>query len=237
MTSGLVCLQGGAEFGAACLDLDAGVLRRTPPGPVVVLPAAADGPQAQAEAGRNAARWFGRLGADRVLVSPDPLEDPDGAVETIAEAALVALPGGSPGRLLDAVRGPVGEALVTCHGSGVTLWGASAGAMVLCDLTVVPDRGRAVEPGLGIVPGLALPHWSGTDRFGLVLPPGTPQWGLPECGGVLVHEGTVVAAGAGAPVLLVDGAMTTLPRDHPVPVPAGGITPLDRPRRGSGPGA
>jgi hypothetical protein len=221
MTCGLVCLQGGAEFGSACRDLDEAVLRRTPPGPVVVLTAAAEGPRAQAQVGRNAARWFGRLGADRVLVSPDPLEDPDGAVETIAEAALVALPGGSPARLLDAVRGPVGEALAACHAAGVTLWGASAGAMVLCDLTVVPDRGRAAEAGLGIVPGLALPHWSGSDRFGLVLPPQTPRWGLPECGGVLVHDGTAMAAGAGEPVVLVDGTTTILPRDHPIPVPGG----------------
>lgn len=219
MPTGLVCLQGGAEFGAACRAMDAEVLAGTPIGPVVVVPAAAAGAQAYAQAGRNASRWFGRLGADQVAVAPDPLDDPDAAAEVIGHASLVALPGGSPSRLLDALAGPAGHALLTRWRDGTTLWGASAGAMVLCSLTVLPDRGRAVVDGLGVVPGLALPHFGGTDRFGLELPPGTPRWGLPECGGVLVDDRGVRAVGAGEPMLLVDDAAELLPRDEPTPLP------------------
>lgn len=212
MAHGLVCLQGGAEFGAACRDMDAEVLSRTPMGPVVVVPAAAEGAGAYAQAGRNASRWFGRLGADQVAVAPDPVDDPGAAAEVIARAALVALPGGSPSRLLDALTGPAGDALRDVWTTGATLWGASAGAMVLCASTVLPDRGRQVVDGLGVVPGLALPHFAGEDRFGLDLPAGTPRWGLPECGGVLVEDGTVRAVGAGEPVLLVDDTREALPR-------------------------
>lgn len=219
MATGLVCLQGGAEFGAACRDMDAEVLARTPLGPVVVLPAAAKGARAYTQAGRNAARWFGRLGADQVAVAPDPLDDPDVATGMVEQAALVALPGGSPSRLLSALDGQVGAAIRRRHADGATLWGASAGAMALCALTVLPDRDRSVVPGLGLVPGLALPHWSGTDRFELALPSGTPRWGLPECGGVLVVDGTVRAIGAGEPVMLLDGDRRALPRDAPVRLP------------------
>lgn len=217
MATGLVCLQGGAEFGAACRDMDADVLARTPIGPVVVVPAAADG-GAYGQAGRNASRWFGRLGADQVVVAPDPLDDPDAAAEVIGHGALVALPGGSPSRLLDALTGPAGDALLARWRDGATLWGASAGAMVLCSLTVLPDRGRAVVDGLDVVPGLALPHFTGTDRFGLQLPPGTPRWGLPECGGVVVEDETIRAVGSGTPAVLVGVDQHPVSRDgEPLP--------------------
>lgn len=217
MPTGLVCLQGGAEFGAACRDMDAEVLAGTPTGPVVVVPAAADGP-AYAQAGRNASRWFGRLGADQVAVAPDPLEDPDAAAEMIGHAAFVALPGGSPSRLLDALTGAAGDAVLARWRDGATLWGASAGAMVLCSHTVLPDRGRVVVDGLGVVEGLALPHFDGSDRFGLELPAGTPRWGLPECGGVVVHDGTVRAVGAGTPAVLLDSDQHVVSREgEPLP--------------------
>lgn len=219
MPEGLVCLQGGAEFGEACRSMDAEVLARTPIGPVVVVPAAADGAEAYARAGRNAARWFGRLGADEVGVAPDPLEDPSGAAAHLEQAALVALPGGSPSRLLAALDGPVGHVLRDRHAAGATLWGASAGAMVLCRHLVLPDRGGEVVSGLGVVPGLALPHWSGTQRFELDLPAGTPRWGLPECGGVVVVDGTVRAVGAGEPVVLVDDRADVVARDEAMPLP------------------
>lgn len=219
MTDGLVCLQGGAEFGAACRSMDADVLARTPIGPVVVVPAAADTPDARTHTGRRAARWFGRLGADEVGVAPDPLDDPAGAAAHLEQAALIALPGGSPSRLLAALDGPVGHVLRDRHAAGATLWGASAGAMVLCRYTVLPDRDREVVRGLDVVPGLALPHWSGTDRFDLDLPPGTPRWGLPECGGVVVEAGTVRAVGVGEPVLLVDDQVRALPREEALPLP------------------
>ena len=74
--------------------------------------------------------------------------------------------------------------------------------MVLCARAAQPDRGRGdglvVEDGLGLVPGLAVVHDDGSGR-GRWQDPADPdglRWGLPEQGGVLVHDGTVRAVGA-----------------------------------------
>lgn len=213
---GLVCLQGGAEFGASCRDLDLAVLRRTPPGPIVVLPGAAAPGRDYATAGRNAARYYRGLSGDAVTVTPDPRDDDDEAVRLVAAAALLVLPGGSPQRLHEVLTATALGGVVRERSAAgeLVVSGASAGAMVACAVTVLPERGREVVSGLGLVPGLALPHWSGTDRFHSrdLVAPGVPRWGLPECGGVLVEGDRVVAAGAGTPQVLVDDDVRDVPR-------------------------
>ncbi|MFP5307981.1 MAG: hypothetical protein ACLGIR_00190 [Actinomycetes bacterium] len=211
-TPGLVCLQGGAEFGAACRDMDRAVLAAAPPGPVVVLAGAASPGRDHATASRNAARYHAGLGADDVRIAPHPLEDPDGATAVLADAALVVLPGGSPARLHAGLAGGVGAALRARHAAGAAVSGASAGAMVLCEHTWLPDRGGAVVAGLGLAPGVALVHHRGEDRRVPAVPDDAPRWGLPECGGVLLHAGTVTAAGAGEPVLFVGRRRVVLAR-------------------------
>ena len=221
--AGTICLQGGREFGSSCRDLDLEVLRRTPLGPIVVLAGAARTGKDYATASRNAARYYGNLGGDPAVPAPDPREDLDGCLETLAQATLVVLPGGSPSELLrvliDLGDGRVGSLLRDLHEGGATISGASAGAMVLCDRTWLADGDRSIVQGLGLVPGLALPHHQPgrEDRAGT--PPELPLWGLPECGGVLVDDEGVVAAGAGTPVLVVDGAVTELSRTTPRPLP------------------
>jgi hypothetical protein len=67
-----------------------------------------------------------------------------------------------------------------------------------------------VVPGLGLVEGLALPHWSpGPLRWDV---PDTVLWGLPECGGVIIEDGEVCAVGQGVPARFVNGSWTPLPR-------------------------
>lgn len=217
---GLLCLQGGGEFARACRDLDSDVVRRTPPGPIVCLAAAAAPGMEYATASENAVRYYhGLVGAD-VTAAPDPREDLDGCVDALAGAALVVLPGGSPRRLQDVLAGGVGEVLRRRHAAGATLSGASAGAMVLCAWTLIPGDPVTVEPGLGLAPGLALPHYRGSDRsIGLEVPAGTPRWGLPECGGVLLDAEGVRAGGAGDPVVILGERTITLPRDHPAALP------------------
>ena len=60
--------------------------------------------------------------------------------------------------------------------------------------------------GLGLVGGLALPHWQpGSDR-GWSVPDDLDLWGLPECGGAIVDAaGTVRAVGSGTPSRRRDG--------------------------------
>lgn len=221
--AGTVCLQGGKEFGSSCRDLDLEVLRRTAMGPIVVLPAAASPGREYATAGRNAARYYGGLSGDPAVPAPDPREDLDACLQVLDHASLVILPGGSPSELLRVLTelggGAVGERLRELHARGTTLSGASAGAMVLCARTWLADGDGSIVDGLGLVPGLALPHHEPGREGRAGTPTDLPLWGLPECGGVVVDDDGVVAAGAGTPVLVVDGQTVELSRTQPHALP------------------
>lgn len=200
--TGTICLQGGAEFGRACREMDREVVTGAPVGPVVVLAGAAAPGRDHDTAGRNAVRYYAQWVGDEVVAAPDPRDDLDACLGALHEAAMVVLPGGSPRRLLEVLSGAVGEAIRGRHAAGATISGASAGAMLLCERTVVPDAGGELADGLGLVPGLALPHFSGEDRWAGRLPAELVRWGLPECGGLLLRDGEVRAVGDGTPVLL-----------------------------------
>lgn len=221
--AGTICLQGGREFGSGCRDLDLEVLRRTPLGPIVVLAGAARPGKDYATASRNAARYYGNLSGDPAVPAPDPREDLAGCLEVVAQATLVVLPGGSPTELLRVLTtlgdGRIADLLRERHEAGASISGASAGAMVLCATTWLADGDRGLADGLGLVPGLALPHHQPgrEDRAGT--PPELPLWGLPECGGVLVDDDGVVAAGAGTPVLVEHGTVVELSRTDPRQLP------------------
>lgn len=192
--SGMICLQGGAEFGSRCVDMDSALLDASPGGDVVVLAGAAAPGREYQIAGANAVRYYSRLTDRRVIAVHDPRTDPSAFVQAARSAALVVLPGGSPRRLLDVLVGEVLEALVAVSAGGGTISGASAGAMVLCAYTAVPGAG--VSDGLGLVPGVAIPHFDGSNWWNLDLPDDIPRWGLPECGGIVFHSGSVSSIGA-----------------------------------------
>lgn len=207
--SGLLCLQGGGEFSPACRPLDTAVLRAVAGDRTarVVVTALAGAPGREVQtAERSGVAHYRALGADAVA-APDARTDPDGALAALTGADLVVLPGGSPARLIDALRGtPVGGWLVEAVRTGTAVSGASAGAMVLCDWTVLPDRGGPhgleVGAGLGLVAGtVVVPHWSGGGRtdwlhaITAAVPPGTEVLGLPEAGGVVVRDGELTVAG------------------------------------------
>jgi peptidase E len=107
---------------------------------------------------------------------------------------------------------------------GGVVMGASAGAMVLCPWTVLPDRrdggALAVVPGLGLVGDLlVVPHWSGGSSRGDWLrsieagtPGTTTVLGIPEASGVLV-EGDLLTAVGVSPVRLVHEERDLVPGD------------------------
>lgn len=183
--------------------MDAEVLERSPDGPVVVLAGAAAPGREHEMASRNAVAYYSRLTHRPVVAAPDPRSDPTGADSALAPAGLVILPGGSPRRLLDVLDGAIGDTLRRLHGAGTAISGASAGAMVLCAFTVVPGSG--VTDGLGIVEGVAIPHFDGSNWWDLDLPDDVVRWGLPECGGILVSDGTVEPIGSGQVMRRVGG--------------------------------
>ena len=221
--TGLVCLQGGAEFGPDCREMDAELLRRAG-GPVVVTALAGAVGREYRTANDNGVRHFRALGAPDVVAAPDAREDPDGALEALRRARLLVLPGGSPSRLLDALRSTGVDRVVSdLLADGGVVSGSSAGAMVLCGWTVLPDRPGpaaerpAVERGLGAVPDvLVLPHWSGEGRADWLraveaaVPADVEVLGIPEQSGVLVDGPSFTAVGTAATSLLRSGSRVEL---------------------------
>ena len=208
--NGTICLQGGAEFGRLCVDMDAELLDRTPPGDVVILAGAAAPGREYDVATANAVRYYSRLTQRTVVAVDDPRNDPAVFVDAARSASLLVLPGGSPRRLLDVLMGDVLQALIGVLERGGTVSGASAGAMVLCAYTAVPGAG--VTDGLGLVPGVAIPHFDGSNWWDIDLPGDVPRWGLPECGGVVFRSGSVSAIGAAGAQRLEGGRVTIVER-------------------------
>ena len=127
------------------------------------------------------------------VAAPDARADPAGALAGLESASIIVLPGGSPSRLLGALQDFAIDALLRRFlDSGGILMGASAGAMVLCERTWLPDRGRIAD-GLGLVSrALVLPHWSpdGLSRLAAFggAGAGITVLGLPEQSGVMVEN-------------------------------------------------
>ncbi|MDX6225634.1 MAG: Peptidase family [Frankiales bacterium] len=215
--SSLLCLQGGAEFQPGCEAIDGALLRQLGAAPRVAVTALAGSPGADyARATANGVRWWADLGADAVAV-PDARQEESGALDVLASADLVVLPGGSPARLRAALMDTgVGALLVARWEAGeCAVAGASAGAMLLCSHTVLPDRrGKPVVSGLGLLrDALVLPHWSGhSDWVVAVLrqaPEGTRLLGLPERSGIIV-DGDRWSAWGQQPSELVPGDLLAL---------------------------
>lgn len=211
---GLLCLQGGREFTDRCVEMDRTVVAAAPGRRVGILAGAARmGSDHDGAVGR-ASRHYERFDVEMVAV-PDPRIDAAAGLTALSDVDLLVLPGGSPSSLLDVLTdldgGSIGRLLIDRWKAGMVISGASAGAMVMCAHLVRPDRGDVVA-GLGLVEGLALPHWqAGSDRSWPV-PDGLPLWGLPECGGVVIEESSVRAIGDGAPARRLDGTWTPVDR-------------------------
>lgn len=166
---------------------------------------------------RHAVEWFGGLGL-RVEELPattrELAESPEIAARA-REGRFFYLVGGDP-RLVPATLSdtPVWEAIVNAWRGGAALAGASAGAMALCEWTLLPDQGgRAYAPGLNLVPrSVILPHF---DTFGA-------SWaeaavgdapdddvvliGPDERSAAIWHDGVWRALGDGGVTVIADGS-------------------------------
>lgn len=227
--TGTVCLQGGREFSAACGPMDAALVARAG-GPVVVSALAGAPGVDYRTASANGVRHFAALGGQGVIAAPDVREDPEGAVAALRSARLLVLPGGSPARLLDALQSTAaGQAVADLLAADGVVMGASAGAMVLCSWTVLPDRGVQVVPGLGLVPDVVVvPHWSGERSdwlraIDVAVPVHTTILGLPEESGVVVRAGQLRAVGRLATHVIREGRdLQVGQRLQPAGMPSGG---------------
>ena len=182
--------------------------RKHAPAYVVPTAAARQGPE---EAVAHAVAWFGSLG---LSVQPLPVLKPaDAKSREIADAAreggFFYLVGGDPGLVAQVLReSRVWEAITEAWLGGAALAGSSAGAMAMCEHTLIratwPDRtNRRPSDALGLVPGTAvLPHfetfghrWIESARREL---PGVTLLGIDERSAAVWHDGSWRARGPGA---------------------------------------
>jgi cyanophycinase len=228
---GLLALVGGDEFHSGNEPHDVRLRDAAAGRPAyVVATAASDNPEAAVATAR---RWFAGLGLGIAELRARSAREA-GSEESerqALEAGLVYIAGGNPGHLLEVLRGSrVWRAIEQAWRRGAALAGSSAGAMALCEWSLVRaawpghDRRRA-HAALGAVPNCAfLPHF---DTFGErwipsaheVLGSDTLLLGVDERTAALWEDGQWWALGAGA-VTLVAGETR---QRFPAPTPVGGL--------------
>lgn len=213
--SGLLVLNGGDEFRPGNEPQDRELVAAAGRGPAYVVPTAARR-QRPEMAVATARAWFAGLGVD-IEELPVYTRSDAGSAELAARAAgagLLYLTGGDPGLLAQTLRGTrVWAAMVDAWAGGASLAGSSAGAMALCQWTLVMARWprheqrRPVE-ALGLVPGTAvLPHF---ERMGSrwtvdAAPDGLVLLGIDERTGAVWDGGGWHAAGAASVVVVAGG--------------------------------
>jgi cyanophycinase len=214
---GLLVLNGGDEFKHGNELQDRELVAHAGAGPAYVVPTAAarQGPD---QAVANAKRWFGTLGLDvdelPILKRSDTRSA--GVLAMAVEGGLFYLVGGDPGLVATVLRGSEAwAAMARAWSGGAALAGSSAGAMALCEATLVRQtypghRRRRPVPALGLVPRTAvLPHY---DTFGQrwiesarEAAPELILLGLDERTAA-VWDGEWRALGSGAVTVIVEGA-------------------------------
>jgi cyanophycinase-like exopeptidase len=203
--TGVICLQGGNEFTPDCREVDEGWLARVSPGVASIAPLACAAGAEYRTAAHNGAEYLRNLGVTDIIVAPEPDVTLDGAVRAILDAAIIVIPGGSPSRVRRRVVGTaVGGALRAHLAAGGTVIGASAGAMVLGSLMLLPGDDMHVHTALGAVPDvLVLPHFAEprsdiVEQVSAKIADDVTILGIPACSGVLYGDDGPVAYGADA---------------------------------------
>jgi peptidase E len=214
--TGLVCLQGGNELTPLCRQMDSDLLERAPTRRTVVVPLASRRGSDYSRTADNASRYLTALGAD-VAVPDDPRRDPSQALALIGEAGLIVLTGGSPRLLRDGlVETGLDAAIREASRGGALVMGASAGAMVACDTTLLPQwRGNPRSgPGIGLVHGyVVVPHFDGKRSAWVreALAQAPAALGIPECSGVIVDGAELSAVGSAPSTVITAGGQEELP--------------------------
>jgi cyanophycinase len=171
---GLLVLNGGDEFRPGNEPQDRELISAARPGPAYIVPTAA-ARQRPDLAVATARRWFSGLGLEveeLPIYARRDASSPELAARA-ARAGLFYLTGGDPGPVPRVLAGSaVWLAMLDAWEAGAPLGGSSAGAMALCEKTLVMARWprhaeRRPVPALGLVPRtVVIPHY---ERFG-------PSW-------------------------------------------------------------
>jgi cyanophycinase len=165
--SGWIALHGGGEFqrGSEIGDRRLVVAAGGADARVIIVPTAAAREYPEMAA-RHGMQWFKQIGAQAaaaMVVDARSADDP-AIVATIEQATLIYLPGGDPVLLVETLRGSQAwRAIVQAHERGVSIGGASAGAMAMGSQLWNPRTGGLID-GLGLIPIVTLPHF-GVERI------------------------------------------------------------------------
>ena len=224
--SGLLCLVGGDEFKPGNEQQDRLLVAAAGGGPAYVLPTA--GARSRPDlAVKTAQGWFSTLGLRIEELSVLKRGDANSRelAETAAGGRLFYLAGGDPGYLARTLKETrVWAAIHEAWLGGAVLAGSSAGAMALCQWTLIRRQwphstDRRDEEALDVVPGTAvLPHY---DTFGhkwvdsaTAALPDAVLLGIDERSAVL-WDGAWRALGPGQVTIWRAGAAATF-RNEPV---------------------
>ncbi|MGA8208234.1 MAG: Type 1 glutamine amidotransferase-like domain-containing protein [Candidatus Dormiibacterota bacterium] len=155
-------LLGGGEWQPAAEAADSWWLARAARLEVTVVTSAAqDIPATQVG---WAAAHFGEMGARVEGCQIQTRRDASDArfLQQLRNAASIYLCGGDPGAAREVlIDSAAAEVLVSAYRAGIPLAGSSAGAMVLGNDCLVPGQDFGLDRGLGLVPAVVVPHWSG----------------------------------------------------------------------------
>jgi cyanophycinase len=165
--AGWIALHGGGEFqrGSEIGDRRLVVAAGGADARVIIVPTAAARERPELAA-RHGMEWFRQIGAqaEAAMVIDQRSANDSAIVATIETATLIYLPGGDPVLLVETLRNSqVWRAIVNAHERGVSIGGASAGAMALGTRMWNPRTGDLID-GLGLIPIVTLPHF-GTERI------------------------------------------------------------------------
>jgi cyanophycinase len=213
--SGLLSLNGGDEFRPGNEPQDRELIAAAGPGPAYVVPTAAKRQHPEL-AVSTARQWFSGLDLEIEELPIYTRSDANSpALAARARAAgLLYLTGGDPGLLVQILReSAVWRAMAEAWKDGAALAGSSAGAMALCQCSLVMARWprheqRRPVPALDLVPETAvLPHyermgsrWSVDDTPGRLI-----LLGLDERTAAVWSGAAWRAVGEGAVTVLRDG--------------------------------
>src|SRR5512143_1286113 len=160
--SGWLALHGGGEFqrGSEIGDRRLVVAAGGADARVIIVPAAAAREYPEMAA-RHGVQWCRQSGAqaDAAMVVDARSADDSAIVAKVESATLIYLPGGDPVMLVETLRhSQAWRAIVTARERGVSIGGASAGAMALGGKMWNPRTGGLID-GLGLIPIVTLPHF------------------------------------------------------------------------------
>jgi cyanophycinase len=216
---GPLALVGGAELMPGNEPVDEVLVRAAEDAPAFVLATAAARQRAP-KAVANAVRWFGGLGltVEELPATKRSHATSAANAERARSGRFFYLVGGDPGLVPKTLAGArLWDAIVDAWRAGAALAGSSAGAMALCEWTLVRERmpgdaRRRYLPGLGLVPGVAvLPHF---ETFGhrwvesaLAAAPrdGVILLGIDERTGAVWRDGSWRVLGAAGVTVIASG--------------------------------